>query len=207
MTPIRFQNAAFITSVFDSRKITLPRRPEIVFVGRSNVGKSSMINAILNRKALARTSSAPGKTISINFYDIDQKLYLCDVPGYGYAQRAMQQRQTWNRLIGGYLQSERDIRLIVLLIDLRHPPAQSDMEMFQYLIQTGLPFCIAATKADKLSKTAAQENINALCDQFDMNVICFSAQTKQGVEDLKKIIENAVFPSENAISDQTLQKE
>ena len=89
MTPIRFQNAAFITSVFDSRKITLPRRPEIVFVGRSNVGKSSMINAILNRKALARTSSAPGKTISINFYDIDQKLYLCDVPGYGYAQRAM----------------------------------------------------------------------------------------------------------------------
>lgn len=189
---INFQKADFLTSIFDCKNIHLDIRPEIVFVGRSNVGKSSMINALLGRKALARVSSAPGKTISVNFYDIDGQLYLCDLPGYGYAQRSRSQRNSWGELTEGYFNGGRDIRLVVMLVDLRHPPTKDDKTMYEYLTITDLPFCVVGTKADKLSKTAVKENVEQLAQAFDVNVIPFSAVTKQGVDQLKDIIKDTI---------------
>ncbi len=196
---INFQKAEFLTSIFDYTKINLVSKPEIVFVGRSNVGKSSMINALLNRKALARTSSTPGKTVCINFYDINQEIYLCDLPGYGYAQRAKNQREDWKVLIEGYFNSQRDIRLVVMLVDLRHPATKDDKVMYEYLTMMDLPFCITGTKADKLSKTAIIENTERLCQEFDVQIIPFSAQTKYGVEELKTII-NQMITQQNKLS-------
>lgn len=188
---LNFQKAEFLDSCFDVKTIKLPTMPEIVFVGRSNVGKSSMINAVLGRKALARTSSTPGKTVSINFYGIDGKVLLTDLPGYGYAQRSKEQRKGWGSLIESYLSLKtRDIRLICMLTDARHEPTKDDLMMYEYLMSTEFLFCVAATKCDKLNKTETENRRISLAERFGTEPIMFSAQTKSGVEQLRQIIED-----------------
>ena len=188
---LNFQKAEFLDSCFDVKTIKLPTMPEIVFVGRSNVGKSSMINAVLGRKALARTSSTPGKTVSINFYGIDGKVLLTDLPGYGYAQRSKEQRKGWGSLFESYLSLKtRDIRLICMLTDARHEPTKDDLMMYDYLMSTEFLFCVAATKCDKLNKTETENRRISLAERFGTEPIMFSAQTKSGVEQLRQIIED-----------------
>ena len=188
---LNFQKAEFLDSCFDVKTIKLPTMPEIVFVGRSNVGKSAMINAVLGRKALARTSSTPGKTVSINFYGIDGKVLLTDLPGYGYAQRSKEQRKGWGSLIESYLSLKtRDIRLICMLTDARHEPTKDDLMMYDYLMSTEFLFCVAATKCDKLNKTETENRRISLAERFGTEPIMFSAQTKSGVEQLRQIIED-----------------
>ncbi len=188
---LNFQKAEFLDSCFDVKTIKLPTMPEIVFVGRSNVGKSSMINAVLGRKALARTSSTPGKTVSINFYGIDGKVLLTDLPGYGYAQRSKEQRKGWGSLIESYLSLKtRDIRLICMLTDARHEPTKDDLMMYDYLMSTEFLFCVAATKCDKLNKTETENRRISLAERFGTEPIMFSAQTKSGVEQLRQLIED-----------------
>ena len=166
-----FQKAEFLDSCFDVRKMKLPKKPEIVFVGRSNVGKSSMINAVLGRKALARTSSTPGKTVSVNFYGIDDKVFLTDLPGYLTLEN-------------------RDIRLVCMLTDARHDPTKDDLMMYDYLMNTEFLFCVVATKCDKLNKTETEKRRKYLAEKFGAEPVMFSAQTKAGVEQLRQIIED-----------------
>ena len=165
--------------------------PEIAFAGKSNVGKSSLINALMNRKSYARISATPGKTQTINFYNINEELYLVDLPGYGYAQRSKEQRQNWGSLIESYLTLEnRDIRLVCMLTDARHDPTKEDLLMYDYLMNTEFLFCVVATKCDKLNKTETEKRRKYLAEKFGAEPIMFSAQTKAGVEQLRQIIED-----------------
>lgn len=189
---INFNNATFVTSYFDAKKIDRPRNPEIVLVGRSNVGKSSLINRLLNRKSLARVSSTPGKTISVNYYDVDGKFDLVDLPGYGFAKRPKTEQAAWGKLTDGYFSADRDRRLILMLVDLRHPPSKDDEMMFDWLMQSETLFAIVATKADKLNKTEMQKNTDALSERFGINVIPFSSHTGVGCEALRQIITDLV---------------
>ena len=190
---INFNNAQFVTSYFDGKKIDRPMKPEIVLVGRSNVGKSSLINKILNRKSLARVSSTPGKTISVNYYDIDGKFDLVDLPGYGFAKRPKSKQAAWGKLTEGYFSAGRDIRLILLLVDLRHPPSRDDEVMFDWLMQSQTLFTVVATKADKLNKTETKKNADALSEKFGINVIPFSSLNGTGCEELRQIITDLVL--------------
>ena len=185
---INFQKAEFVTSWFGNSPLKLEKRPEVLFAGRSNVGKSSMINKIFNRKTLAKTSQKPGKTISVNFFDADSKAYIVDLPGYGYAERSKEQRQNWGSLIDKYFELDRDIRMIMLLIDSRHEPTENDMIMFEYLMSKEYLFCIAATKTDKLSATQLKTNIEALSKRFGIDVIPFSSVNGKGVDEIRAII-------------------
>ena len=133
-------------------------RPQIVFSGRSNVGKSSLINTLLGRKSLARVSSAPGKTITVNFYDIDKKLWFVDIPGYGYAKRAPQDKKRWSELTDRFLRSDCEHRLILQLIDMKVGPTEDDYMMLEWLETSEVPYCIVATKCDKLNKTDFSHN-------------------------------------------------
>ncbi len=162
--------------------------PEVLFCGRSNVGKSSMINCLLGRKSLARTSEKPGKTATINYYEIDKKLFLVDLPGYGYARVSQAEKDKWARFMQAYFNFGSDKRLAVSLVDLRHGPSEADLEMAAFLEQAEIPYWVVATKADKLSKTAAAENLKALEEVYEdycpERIIAFSSKTKQGREDL-----------------------
>ena len=195
---VNFNNAEFVTSYFDGKKIDRPRNPEIVLVGRSNVGKSSLINKLLNRKSLARVSSVPGKTISVNYYSVDGKFDLVDLPGYGFAKRPKSEQATWGKLTDGYFSADRDRRLILMLVDLRHPPSKDDEVMFDWLMQSETLFTVVATKADKLSKTEAKKNADALSERFGITVIPFSALNGQGCEELRQIITDLVQPEEDS---------
>ncbi|MBQ1965641.1 MAG: YihA family ribosome biogenesis GTP-binding protein [Clostridia bacterium] len=190
---MHFNNAQFVTSYFDGKKIDRPKNPEVVLVGRSNVGKSSLINKLLNRKSLARVSSTPGKTISVNYYDVDGKFDLVDLPGYGFAKRPKTEQAAWGKLTEGYFSAERDIRLILMLVDLRHPPSKDDEVMFEWLMQSQTLFTVVATKADKLNKTETKKNADALSEKFGINVIPFSSLNGTGVEELQQIITDLVL--------------
>lgn len=167
-------------------------RTEIVFAGRSNVGKSTLINKIFNRKALARVSSVPGKTATINFYSLED-VFFVDLPGYGYAKVAKTEKQRWAGLIEGYLNADRNIELVFLLVDMRHAPTADDIHMINFLIDNELPFVIILTKADKLNKTERAKAMKVFSETIpcyeDIHVIPFSSQTFEGVEEVRKIIE------------------
>ncbi len=164
---------------------------EIAFAGRSNVGKSTLINKIMNRKSLARVSAVPGKTATINFYKIDP-IRIVDLPGYGYAKVAKTEKHRWADLIEGYLDSERDIRLIFLLIDMRHPPSKDDLHMIDYLIERELPFVIILTKSDKLKPTERKRRLAAFADEIpyfdEIHIVQFSSITREGVDEIRDII-------------------
>ena len=162
--------------------------PEIMFCGRSNVGKSSMINCLLGRKSLARTSEKPGKTATINYYEIDKKLFLVDLPGYGYARVSQAEKDKWARFMQAYFNFDSDKKLAISLVDLRHGPSEADLEMAEYLEAVGIPYWVVATKADKLSKTAVAENIKALEEVYEefhpQKIVAFSSKTRLGREEL-----------------------
>lgn len=168
-------------------------RIEIAFAGRSNVGKSTLINKIFNRKSLARVSSVPGKTATINFFSLEN-LYFADLPGYGYAKVSKSEKQRWSGLIESYLNSGRDIRLVFLLIDMRHAPSADDIQMIEYLVEMELPFVIVLTKADKLNKTKREERMKGFAEEIpyfdDIHIIPFSSQTFEGIEEVRAIIDD-----------------
>lgn len=170
--------------------------PEIVFAGRSNVGKSSMLNRLFNRKNLARVSSVPGKTITINFFRVDD-VRIVDLPGYGYAKVAKGEKRRWAEMMEGYFQSGRNIKLVVQLVDMRHKPSEDDYIMMRFLRDTGLPFVVAATKSDKLNKTQYNERKSALNEELaefgdNLTIIPFSSEKGDGAEELKAVIESVV---------------
>lgn len=170
--------------------------PEIVFAGRSNVGKSSMLNRLFNRKNLARVSSVPGKTITINFFKVEN-VRIVDLPGYGYAKVAKGEKRRWAEMMEGYFQSPRNIKLVVQLVDMRHKPSEDDYVMMHFLQDAGLPFVVAATKSDKLNKTQYNERKNALKEELaefgdNLTILPFSSEKGEGTEELKKIIEGVL---------------
>ena len=176
--------------------------PEVIFCGRSNVGKSSMINCLLARKSLARTSEKPGKTATINYYELDKKLFLVDLPGYGYAKVSYAEKERWARFIEAYFNFESNKKLALSLVDLRHKPTEADLEMAAYLDEVGIPYWVVATKADKLSKTAAAENLEAMKAAYaaynPARIIAFSSKTRLGREELIAAMEQAAEEEEDA---------
>lgn len=201
---INFNDANFITSAYDVRNAPQERRPEIVMVGRSNVGKSSMINKLLNRKSIAKVSEKPGKTAAANYYDVGKKIYLVDLPGYGFALRSKAERRSWGSLTGDYFDSDRDIALVIFLIDIRHEPTEDDVMMYDFLMSREVPFCIAATKADKLSAKQIEEQIEKVSRQFLVRVIPFSSKDGKGVQPVREIIEDV---TEEYLKEQEENKE
>lgn len=189
---MNFSNAKFLTSYGKFSQLPKSDRIEIAFAGRSNVGKSSLINKIFNRKSLARVSATPGKTATINFYELDN-IHFVDLPGYGYAKVSKTEKQRWSALIEGYLQSDRELDLVFQLVDFRHPPTADDILMINFLIDSEIPFVIALTKADKLKKTQRAERLKKLQTELpcadQITIIPFSAETGEGVEDIRRIIE------------------
>lgn len=183
-------HAKFVTSAVDASGFPQTTMPEFAFVGRSNVGKSSMINALLNRKGLAKVGGTPGKTRTINFFDIDSKLHLVDLPGYGYASVSNDYKKNWAQTIEAYLKNRKQLELILLLVDLRHPPTKDDQMMFQWIKTFSISFMILATKSDKITKTKMQEQKKMIADVLGIEaekIIPFSSTTKQGVEEVWQI--------------------
>lgn len=169
--------------------------PQIAFSGRSNVGKSSLINTLLNRKSMARVSSAPGKTITINFYDVDKKLFLVDLPGYGYAKRTLEDKKKWSLLVDGYFTNNPNIdllRLVVQLVDSRHGLTDDDRNMVEFLNETGIPYVIVATKTDKLNKTEREKAVKMLVSEPTLapgtQIILFSSESREGKNDVWETI-------------------
>lgn len=192
---MRFDKVEFTAAYGTSKQLPPSKEAEIVFSGRSNVGKSSLINKIFNRKNLARVSSVPGKTITVNFFKGDG-VYFVDLPGYGYAKREQAERKRWAELMEGYFQSKRNIALVIQLIDMRHPPTADDMTMLNFLKECEIPFVIVLTKCDKLNKTETEKRREALneelSDYADIARIEFSAVKGTGVEAVKAAIEEVV---------------
>ena len=166
--------------------------PQIAFSGRSNVGKSSLINKLLRRKALARTSAQPGKTVTVNYYTVDGAFSLVDLPGYGYAKRSESQKRSWSRLVEGYFENNPALRLVVQLIDLKVGITKDDAVMLDWLYETRTPFVIVATKADKLNVTNRKKNLQELKDHElvpdDVEVIPFSALKDEGTEAIREFL-------------------
>lgn len=175
--------------------------PEVAFAGRSNVGKSSLINSMVNRKALARTSGTPGKTRTINFYNINEELYMVDLPGYGYARISREEKKKWGEMIEGYITNRDMLKLVILLVDIRHEPTQDDRLMFQWIKAAGNQAVVVATKADKLSKNQMFKNISVINKSLQVEkddiLIPFSSITKMGREELWEIIEKVCIGKGN----------
>lgn len=167
--------------------------PEIAFAGKSNVGKSSLINALMNRKSLARISATPGKTQTINFYNINEELYLVDLPGYGYAKVSEQEKIKWGQLIERYLHGSKQLKAVFLLIDIRHDPSANDRMMYHWIVEMGFHPIIIATKLDKIKRKQVQKQIKAVRQGLDLVpgtiVIPFSAETKQGRDEIWELVE------------------
>ena len=158
--------------------------PEVAFAGKSNVGKSSLINGLMNRKALARTSAQPGKTQTINFYKINDELDLVDLPGYGYARVTPAEKEKWGKMIENYLHTSHNLKAVFLLIDIRHDPSANDRQMYEWILHNGYEPIIIATKLDKLKRSQVQKNLKAIREGLQLKkgttVIPYSAETKQG---------------------------
>lgn len=189
---MKIRSAEYVTSGVNENSYPKEGLPEIAFIGRSNVGKSSLINALLNRKSLARTSSHPGKTRNANFYLINNEFYLVDLPGYGYAQVAQSERLRFQRMVADYLAKRRPLKLIIHLIDFRHPPTALDMKMHDFLVGTSTPKLVVANKLDKVAKSKWEVHrkaiLAALPGLHPAALLLFSAETKQGVTELWDII-------------------
>ena len=166
--------------------------PEIAFAGRSNVGKSSLINSLLNRKNLARTSSSPGKTVTINFYIINEMFYLVDLPGYGYAKASLQERAKWGKMIEKYLSTRDVLRAVVLLVDIRHAPTKDDVMMYEWIVANGLKPIIVATKLDKIKRSQKDKNLKIVRETLgaekDVKIVPYSSETKAGRDELLMIL-------------------
>ncbi|MGI6776826.1 MAG: ribosome biogenesis GTP-binding protein YihA/YsxC [Acetivibrionales bacterium] len=170
--------------------------PEIVFVGRSNVGKSSLINTLLNRKNLARVGTTPGKTRQINFYNVDDRLYFVDLPGYGYASVSKSEKTSWGKLVDTYLDTRSQLKLIIMLVDIRHEPSEMDKTMYEWILCRGLPHIIAATKADKINRSQVRNRIDgirkALKTDENTIIVPFSSSKRTGKDELWDIIDELI---------------
>lgn len=196
---IPFQNAVFEKAYGLSSQLTKSDLPEFVFCGRSNVGKSSLINKLFNRKALARVSGVPGKTATINFYRAGD-VRFADLPGYGYAKVAKGEKRRWDELIGGYFDQDRDIALVFLLVDIRHAPSSDDITMANFLIEAEIPFVVILTKSDKLSRLQREKRLEGFRQELpcgeDLTLLPFSSENGDGVEELRSIIEDVLSDEE-----------
>ena len=172
--------------------------PEVAFAGKSNVGKSSLINGLMNRKSLARTSGQPGKTQTINFYKVNREMYLVDLPGYGYARVSQSEKEKWGKMIERYLHTSGNLKAVFLLIDIRHAPSANDCQMYEWILHNGFRPIIIATKLDKLKRSQVQKNLKILREglrlEKDVTVIPFSAETKQGREEIWELIDRFADP-------------
>ena len=170
--------------------------PEFAFAGKSNVGKSSMINALVNRKSFARTSSEPGKTQTINFYNVNKELYLVDLPGYGYAKTSMETREKWGKMIERYLHYSKMLKQVFLLVDIRHEPSQNDVNMYDWIKYQGFSPVVIATKSDKLNRSQLPRQVKLVRDTLGMEkeeiLIPFSAENKQGRDEIWEVIKGAL---------------
>ena len=185
---VELETVCGVTSVLPDNDL-----PEIAFAGKSNVGKSSLINGLVNRKALARTSSQPGKTQTINFYNVNKELYFVDLPGYGYAKVSEKEKAKWGKMIEGYLHSSQKLCAVFLLIDIRHEPSANDINMYQWILANGYEPIIIATKLDKIKRSQLQKHIKMIRTTLDVvpgtEILPFSAQTKQGRDEILDLIE------------------
>lgn len=192
---MRFDNAVFETSFGVATQLKASDLPEIAFSGKSNVGKSSLLNKILGRKALARVSSMPGKTVTINYFKLDNCRFV-DLPGYGYAKVSHSEKIRWSELMEAYFSSGRDLRLVVQLIDMRHAPSKQDIEMMEYMNANNIPFIVALTKCDKLNKTERVNQLESICAEItkfgNISVVPFSALKGDGVDELRGLIEKVL---------------
>ncbi|MGN1348781.1 MAG: ribosome biogenesis GTP-binding protein YihA/YsxC [Acutalibacteraceae bacterium] len=192
---IKYESAQFETSFGRADQLKPSDMPEIAFAGKSNVGKSSLLNKILNRKNIARVSSMPGKTVTINFFRLNNCRFV-DLPGYGYAKVSRDEKMRWAELMETYFKSGRNIKLVVQLLDMRHLPTQDDIDMIDFLVSIGYEFVTVLTKCDKLNKTQRSEMLMSICEVLTKHgctrVIPFSALKGDGTQDIRKVIEDAV---------------
>lgn len=175
-------------------------RPEIAFAGKSNVGKSSLINGLMNRKALARTSAQPGKTQTINFYNVNEEIYLVDLPGYGYAKVSAQEKEKWGKMIERYLHKSPNLKAVFLLVDIRHDPSANDKTMYDWIVHNGFEPIIIATKLDKIKRSQLSRQTKAIKEGLKLRpgtkIIPFSSQTKQGREEIWELIDTLTGKNE-----------
>lgn len=192
---MNFQNVEFLISAASTGDFPKNRLPEIAFAGKSNVGKSSVINRLLQRKNFARVGDKPGKTVHVNYFDIDRKCYLVDLPGYGFAKVSQQEKDRWGRLMEDYFAAQR-INLGVLIVDYRHPPTNNDITMANWFLDSGCPFVVVANKMDKLKKSELKPNLEVIRRDLGLPdscpVIPFSAEKGDGREELVRQILSAV---------------
>ena len=189
---MNFNNAQFEKAFAKLSQLDISDLPEICFSGRSNVGKSSLINKIFNRKSFARTSNKPGKTATVNFFKCEN-IRLADLPGYGFAKVSFEERQRWGELMEGYFSSNRDIRVVFQLIDARHKPTKDDIDMLHFLKDNGFPFVIVLTKVDKLKTKEREKNMEMLKSEMsfvaDVPMIPFSAEDGEGADTIRSILD------------------
>ena len=192
---MRLINFKFVKSASKPAEFIVNDLPQVAIVGRSNVGKSSLINLLANNKKMAKTSSTPGRTRLVNYFDIDGKVYLVDLPGYGFAQASKSIKKEWDRVLDDYFNNTHNLKLVLLLIDSRHLPSELDIMMLNYLVELNIPYQIVLTKADKLSKSRLNKNINDISNNIRHNKSMFistSADKKQGAEQIADAIQNAI---------------
>ena len=187
------KNVSLETVIGVTSKIPDNQLPEIAFAGKSNVGKSSLINALMNRKSLARTSAQPGKTQTINFYNINDELYFVDLPGYGYAKVSQQEKEKWGKMIEKYLHRSKVLQAVFLLVDIRHEPSANDKQMYEWILANGYHPIVIATKQDKINRSQIAKQVKLVKQGLgvdkDTIVIPFSAETKQGREEIYDLID------------------
>ena len=184
------KNATFVKSIFNNKDLLQDNLPTFVMVGKSNVGKSSFINALTNNKKLAKVGSNPGKTRSINYFKINNEFYLVDLPGYGFSKMSLKEKENINKLTNNFLEKNLNIRHIFFLVDIRHEPTENDRAMYDWLASKEIPCTIVANKADKLSKTKAQEMLSVIRKRLfaDSEIVAFSSENKIGLEEVLKIL-------------------
>jgi GTP-binding protein len=189
---MKINSAEFVTSAVKTADYPAGELPEVALAGRSNVGKSSLINKLVNRKGLARTSNTPGRTRLINFFQVNGIFCLVDLPGYGYAKVPLQERESWRKMVEGYLNSRENLKGVVMLVDSRHPPTTLDIQMFKWLKHRGVEAVVVATKADKISRSRLLQSIKVIRAVLPLAdgdpLVPFSAETGQGREELLDII-------------------
>lgn len=194
------KTAEFVSSFVDVNSLPGDNLPEIALVGRSNVGKSSLINKVVNRKRLAKSSSTPGKTRLMNYYLINSAWYIVDLPGYGFARVSKAERDKWGKMIEKYLSGRQQLRGVIQLLDIRHPPSENDIVMKQWLEHYEIPILLIATKADKVSRNEKNKNLTvirkALALDLDQTPITFSAENGEGVDEVKEALEEILHPPE-----------
>lgn len=193
-----FDTQKFIASAFSILELPKQKFPEVVLCGRSNVGKSSFINSLFNRKDLAKTSSSPGKTRSINYYLIDNNFYMVDLPGYGYAKASMSERKKWGKLINDFFSISSNIKLVIHLLDSRHNPSELDLKLNKMLKDLSLPYIVLLNKADKLNQSEFSSSVKRLKNifpelQLNENLFFFSSISGRGNKDVKKILSSLFY--------------